>query len=180
MVHSKSWLSPLPDENYEVRKLLEEHDKRVRRNEYNPSSGLLPSLPAPALGQKQAPGLGNGLADFVSNASIGQYEGVVQLLKTMPAFRGSFQPFCQVSQDGSGFAYRFGVALADESTYVTALVQNGPGCSIFGMPASTAVGMSSRKRDEVIDPEVPWMARLQSVEANGGRFFVLIDLSEVE
>lgn len=42
MVHGKSWLSPLPDQTYEIRTLVQEHQKRARRNEYNPISGLLP------------------------------------------------------------------------------------------------------------------------------------------
>jgi len=42
MVHPKSWLSPLPDETYEIRTLLLDHDRRVKNREYNPMSGLLP------------------------------------------------------------------------------------------------------------------------------------------
>lgn len=42
MVHSKSWLSPLPDQTYEIRTLLQEHNQRMLRKEFNPSSGLLP------------------------------------------------------------------------------------------------------------------------------------------
>jgi hypothetical protein len=43
MVHSKSWLSPLPDLTYEIRILLEEHDGRMKRNDYNPHAAVLPS-----------------------------------------------------------------------------------------------------------------------------------------
>jgi hypothetical protein len=181
MVHSKSSLSPLPDETYEVRVLLEEHNKRMARNEYNPESGLLPHMPSPLANEKRAPpGLGDGLADFASDPSGQKYVGVVQLLKSVPAFQGNFRPFCKPSQDGAGFMYRFAVALADESTHVMAIVSDSVGEKIIGMPASVAVG-SRRKRDDVaiFDSDTPWMARLQSIEIpEGGRFFVLTGLSE--
>jgi len=42
ILHSKSWITHLPMQSYEIKEMLLAHDKRVRRREFNKSSGYLP------------------------------------------------------------------------------------------------------------------------------------------
>jgi hypothetical protein len=78
MVHSKTWLTPLPDDNFEIRVLLEKHNDRVLRKEYNPASGLLPTV---NLG-------GTELTKFVKQQSLGEFTGPVRIVKILPELFG--------------------------------------------------------------------------------------------
>ena len=184
-VHSKSWLTPLPDLAHEIRVLLEEHNKRMAREEYNPQSGLLPSNPIPMqLDKSRAlPALGDGLSDFVWDTNSGKFVGIVRILESQPHFRGSYKPFCH--ENSGSFEYRFSVHLADASQQITALVSNTAAEKIIGMPASVAVGRKKKPNLAIIDPDTLWMAKIQSLHFAGEspdspeeRYFLLLDLSE--
>ena len=106
MVHDKSWLSPLPDEAFEVRSLLEAHSSRMLVHEYNPNSGLLP-LPRAAITRIEEGRQGNlssSLALYTSNP-IGFHVGIVNIVDTIPAYDSSLRPFCKLRPDGTTFVY---------------------------------------------------------------------------
>lgn len=115
MVHSKSWLSPLPDEMYDIRSLLQDHDRRLSRKEYNPSSGILPPAAQPPVvtnlsvrrqerpsmsnttakeqqqkkkkQQQQREQLGSGLMNLKRSLGNGTYTGKVYIKATIPDHR---------------------------------------------------------------------------------------------
>ena len=181
-LRDKSWICPMPDQTYEIRELLEEHNNRMSRNEYNPESGLLPFIPPLTAGiqQKQSlPGLGDGLLEFLNDRTTEIFVGVVEFRTFLPDFNGSYKPFCKPTNDGTGFMYRFAMVLADESTYVKVIVNNSVGEKIFRMTASVAVNTQSKRDDvEIVDKDTLWVARLRSVQVQKDRFFVLTGISE--
>lgn len=202
MVHSKSWLSPLPDESYDIQLLLESHDERVKLKQYNPTSGLLPiAIPPPrrpstettpesaapaanpppeAMPVERAPvpveGVGKDLAAFISAGTRAKrFKGVVQLLQpTIPEFKGNLKVYCV--GNASGFAYRCVITVADASTFTKVLVPDPIAETIFGIPASKAVG--GIRRSEPFDSNVSYEVTIQTVEKGGQRFFVLMCISE--
>jgi len=72
-IHDRSWLTALPDENFEVRSLLLKHNDRVRRGEYNREFGLHPNF---KFG-------GGGLSCYRNQNDVGVFTGAIHLLKAV-------------------------------------------------------------------------------------------------
>lgn len=182
-VHDKSWLNPLPEESIEIFWLLQAHNKRMRRNEFNPSSGVLPnSIPSTTSNTKSTKRskqrLGAKLREFAESAEQSTFVGLVSLGDTLPKFENSLKAFCKQSSDGSSFVYQFAVALNDKSGKLDVIVKDSAGASIIGMSASVAVGTSSRRRTELFQPDQKWMAKVMRTNIDGVDYFVLVDISK--
>lgn len=178
MVHDKSWLSPLPDEAFEVRSLLEAHSSRMLVHEYNPNSGLLP-LPRAAITRIEEGRQGNlssSLALYTSNP-IGFHVGIVNIVDTIPAYDSSLRPFCKLRPDGTTFVYCFAVTIADLSTKVDVIVNDSVGAKIIGMPAGMAIGTARKKGNQIVDPDAEWVVKLMTLTVNGEIFHILVDIS---
>lgn len=170
--------------------LLNQHDTRVWKQEFNLSSGLLPvvlppvSSPRGPIGgapttsiSKQRTELGSGLAAFASRtkATPSRYQGIVKLMEpTIPEFKGNLKVYCTRNKAGGSCSYRFVVTVADQSTYIQVLVSDKAAEIILGLPAKEAAGGVFRKSP--FDTKVAWNATIQSVQNRGQRFFVLLDL----
>jgi hypothetical protein len=180
MVHDKSWLNPIPDESIEIQGLLQDHNKRMLRNEYNADSGLLPpSIPtttSTTQNKRNRSLLGQGLRGFAKFLGVSSFVGPVNLGETYPDFDSSLQPFCKRSSDGSSFVYQFAVTLYDHSGKLDVIVNNSAGENIIGMPASTAVGKS--RGTKPIQSDLKWMAKVMRTNVDGVEYFVLVDISE--
>jgi hypothetical protein len=174
-VHPKTWLAPLPDQTFEVKELLVQHSKRMGRNEYNPSSGLLPRQLGSGVAHNRDMGLGNGLLEFASNQAVAEFVGVVQILATVPSFKGGLRPFCK-AKGGGGYIYRLAVTVADKSTSTVAVVSEATAEKIIGMPASEAA--YKNEAASFIDPNVTWEATIRSVQTAGKTFFVLVGVEQ--
>ena len=205
MVHSRSWMTPLPDITYEVKGLLKEHDGRVRRNEYNPASGLLPSSQKELL-RRDAPlefpshqvtnlPLGNGLAAFAKKkqstllSTTGQqskkrrmdagslYEGIVRLLpSTVPKYEGNLAVYCNTTSIPP--LYQCFVPMVDASNLsLPVLVAGAVGDTLFGVPASVACMYG--RRETPFDSNVAWKVCIQGVWKGSKVFFVLKEIEQV-
>jgi len=175
MVTDRSWLTPIPEDSFEIGSLLREHHKRVQRNEYNPDSGILPI--SVAENSDRANRVGKGIVSFASNPESTSFVGLVHLGNTHPKYDWDLKKFCVRSHDGSTFAYQFGITLCDNSGMVDVVVGNLPGETIIGMPASVAVGTTKRKRKPIFDPETTWMAKVLKLSHEGSVYFTLVDIS---
>lgn len=143
MVYSKSYLTPLPELNYETVQMLHDHNQRILDNEpLNPQSGFLPladgeTAPAPAPAptappNQQAvtqtataardfppiPGAHHQLADLLGGPVPTVFSGLVRLVGTLPALSAiassGIQAIC--STDGEGNAvYRFALRVKQDS-----------------------------------------------------------------
>jgi hypothetical protein len=112
IVHPQSWLTVLPETNYEVLAIVAQHNIRVLRNEYNPASGLLPTI-----------NLGDGLSSFVNRGNHGSYTGVVRVLKPVPEIFSRKQLRQKLSiLDESDPGYPTGMVIADLSGSTAVLV----------------------------------------------------------
>mmetsp|Transcript_39941 Transcript_39941/g.96365 ORF Transcript_39941/g.96365 Transcript_39941/m.96365 type:complete len:1004 (-) Transcript_39941:2686-5697(-) len=178
MVTDRSWLTPIPDESLEIGDLLRDHDMRVKRNEYNPDSGILP--PSKVENKRRKDDIGKELVSFASNPEVASFVGLVKLGETYPKYDWDLKPFCKLSSDGSTFAYQFAITLSDESGTIDVIVNNSSGEAIIGTPASLAVGTTKRKRKHIIDPKTKWMAKVMKVTHEGIEYFVLVDISHTE
>jgi hypothetical protein len=203
MIHSKSWLSPLPDTTYEVKALLKEHDRRVKRNEYNPASGLLPTQSRQPTGLTVQPaiavtslGLGEGLATFLKNKRPKLsnkndrptkksreeqgtvYSGVVRLLQTtVPKFQGNLAVYCNTTSTPP--MYQCFVTVADASGISLPVLVSGPvGERLFGIPAQHAAS-NTHQREVPFDTNVAWKVSILSVWKGSKKFFVLKDVERV-
>ena len=72
-IHHKSWLTALPNHNFEVQSLLLRHNDRVRRCEYNLEFGLHSKF---KFG-------GSGLSDYRNQDNVGIFTGTIHLLKVV-------------------------------------------------------------------------------------------------
>ncbi|CAJ1928291.1 unnamed protein product [Cylindrotheca closterium] len=177
MVTNRSWLTPIPDESLEIGSLLREHDTRVQRNEYNPDSGILPT---PVVeNNHRNDSVGKQIEAFASNPEVMSFVGLVHLGDTYPKYDWDLKPFCKYSSDGSTFVYQFAITLCDNSGMIDVIVNNLSGEAIIGMPASLAVGTTRRKRMQIIDPKMKWMAKVMKVSLEGIEYFVLVDISHM-
>ena len=81
-IHPHTWLSPLPNEAFDVKEILAKHACRMGRAEYSQTSGLLPKGLRAGIRRNLHTDLGNGLLEFISKKDgNGTYDGVVQVLE---------------------------------------------------------------------------------------------------
>lgn len=207
MVHSKSWLSPLPDQTCEIRTLLQEHQKRVERNEYNVASGLLPTIINQATrktsgdhlhASRYSLRLGSGLKEFASRVTTPKviqhrqhpmtkgktqlefsYTGVVRLVEpTLPQFMGNLQVYC-IHHKNSTPTYRCAMTVTDESSMsIQVIVPHHLAERIFGVPATVAA-RGNHLRAAPYDTSAAWDVSLCSALKNGRRYFIMTEIEKM-
>jgi hypothetical protein len=163
MVHSKTWLTPLPDDNFEIRTLLEEHNNRVLKKEFNPASGLLPLV---NLG-------GTGLYNFINRPSIGQFSGPVRIVKLLPELSGQELKRALEETDSKATLC---ISIADRSGSATVLVATKARTTLLRLLLGKNLSKSTW-RAELFFNQV-FEATIRSVIWNKERYFVAINLAE--
>lgn len=189
-----------------MKALLKEHDRRVKRNEYNPASGLLPTSqstlsrpvdpPAAVVPPSAATRLplGDGLAAFVQNKrpessksnrpskkrrkdSGTLYKGIVRLLSsTVPKYAGNLAVYCNTTSAPP--LYQCFVTMMDASNIsLPVLVAGTVGNRLFGVSADEAV--KNGCRDSPYDTNVAWKVSIQGVWKGSKEFFILKDIEQV-
>lgn len=196
MVHSKSWLSPLPDNTFEIRSLLEQHNKRLKRKEYNRESGLCPlSLSNDQGAITTSIPLGTGLADYLAKSlepptpegrmprskkfnKEDLFSGIVRLVEpTFPEFEGDLQVFCY-NRNGKN-VYQCSMTVTDASSVsLEVIVPNHLAERIFGIPATEAV-QGNQCKENLFDADAAWKVSIYGVVKAGQRFFVMTDISSM-
>lgn len=186
MVSDRSAVSPLPNYTYEVKVMLEDHQKRVvRKDPYNPQSGVLPldEDDAAAAGQD---GMDVDEPDFVSlarcisEAAPQSFNVKFHITGTIPSVNEAQQglgPLCR------GEKYQFAVNVNDETAAIDALVANEAGEALFQREASEAAALSSSDTcalvKAVTDEDKLWKGTVKSFVLNGSKFFILETISAV-
>ena len=209
MVSSKSWLTPLPNNTFEIRELLKEHQQRVlRKDPFNPQSGVLPlgeeDAPAAAMAPAQDPmyieepskdvALDNSLtADATSSvarciweAAPSSFQVRFRIMWTIPSASKRAQglrDLCRTGPSENEIQYQFAVHISDETGEISAIVPNKIGEVLFHMAASDAWEISTTEATTIISDITRdgtwWKGEIRSVELNGCRFFILYSLSTV-
>lgn len=195
-VHSKSHMTLLPDRTFEVVKLVEDHNARLeRKDELNPSSGILPLEESEALEhpvplrvrraasispppKRHKPAEQSSLVDFNSllySEKTSSFKGVVKIFGTIPSF--------PILANG-GIAniifskHNFAVKLEDDGLNQIDVIVNGQ-----SKAASTILGASDGPAPRVdaavvflrtaIMKRWRWTAEIRSVILSGSKYFVL-------
>ena len=155
-VSNYSWLTPLPNYNFEVQALLKKHNNRVIQRDYNPSAGLLPS--------SMNHGVGSQLEKFVSDERLGEFTGSLRL-KFLPenTTRDQFQ---QALHDSSNTAPVV-VSLSDSSGSVKALASESVREKLCEIVSDANIW------DDLSKPDKAFAVTLRSVDWKNERFFVL-------
>jgi hypothetical protein len=191
-VHPQSWVTVLPETNYEVRSLVVAHNSRVLRGEYNPTSGLLPTI-----------NLGDGLSTFAGGGGGDDrgrrrgrrrsYTGTVRVLKPVPEIF-SVQQLRQKLRiaDETDPGYPTGMVIADLSGSITVLVSDEARDGILKLlpppPPPPPSGGHSPTAGWLLDQDnaslfgannIHCRATIRSVDMDGERYFVLTRLSAV-
>ena len=199
-VASKSWLTPLPANTFEVLDLLLAHSKRITNNHpTNPKSGVLP-LGGPNPQQNNASDSGGGvvrrpainssrktyssLSELVGERTGGIFVGNVHIQATLPAVSraADIGYLCPVVRGSETRGYRFAVSLNDGRRSVMAIVSDAVGSQIFGMSADEASGNRSNAAYEVlscIQDCQQWKAEVRSGIMGGEKYFLLNSISRV-
>ena len=201
MVHSKSYMTPLPELTYEVVKLLENHNARLERSdEPNPSSGLLPlesdEEDTPPQGRDATPRTRDNISlrrrspkrrkmaessqgEFSSLISANlpiKFTGIVNITGTIPSFPSlASGKMAKIIHNKQNFA----VKLEDsELNQVDAIVNGGSEAAmvILGGEAvfsGSQVEFATSFLRTAIKKRWKWVADIRSVFIDGAKYFVL-------
>lgn len=206
MISTKSALTPLPNDTYEIKKLLENHQQRLaRKDPYNPQSGVLPLDGESAAVAGTEPDEGapmdmddgdtpmdieqDGFASIalcISEAAPSSFKVKFHITGTVPcAIEGHHKLRCLCSNraSGSGVVYQFAVNVNDETAAIDALVSNEVGEDLFQLDATAAASVSTSEASaimkEVTSEDKLWKGQIKSFELNGSRYFILDSVSAV-
>jgi hypothetical protein len=180
MIHSKTWLTPVPCQNFEVRQLLKAHNHRVLRREYNPKSGIL-SRSTGASDSRDPTLNGNeernfaGLKQFVDQAELGTYTGLVTL-KVVPENLSRMQLLNKLERR-VGPKIPVVLVTKDESTEVVALASELVCRKLLHLLSDTQT--KEQTWNDIISKNVncnTYAAAVRSVDWDNRRYFVLSDL----
>jgi hypothetical protein len=159
MVHSKTWLTPLPDQTFEVRVLLEEHNNRVIRREYNPRSGLLSNNANLSV---------NGLRVFLDREELGSYTGLVKV-KLFP--EDMTQELLKEKLETTYPRAPILFSVTDQSESVIVMASDHIREKLRG------IVFGSDTRNEFLNSNRYFSAKLRSVEWDSEKYIVLIDVT---
>lgn len=187
-ISSKSYLTPLPNNTYEVKEVLENHQRRVRsKDPYNPESGVLPlEGEADAAPQEDAMEVDDtaaeeaeesgvaSIAKCISEDAPSSFEVKFHITGTIPASQEGSHPLHCLCR---GEAYQFALNVNDETAAIDALVPDAVGKDLFQMEATTATAVSTLDAlaaiKDVTRHDKLWKGEIRSFELNGSRFFIL-------
>ena len=200
-VASKSWLTPMPANTFEVADLLAAHSKRVQNNHpINPKSGVLPLDMSSIRDNGDDPDSEKGVAHKDLNANDGaaitcsslselvggrpgtEFIGDVCVATTQPAVKeaAGMGNLCPVVNGSEPRAYRFALCLTDGDDSVMALVSDSVGAQFFGMSAEEASGNRAHKAYEVLSciaHRQLFRVEVENIEMGGKTFFLLNSIS---
>jgi hypothetical protein len=191
MLHAKSSLTPLPDRVFEVCALLEGHHARIlRKEQYNPQSGVLPLL----TGQSDAdidtthtntaesreehgePASVSSLAQCLSTPAPASFVTRVCVMSTLPPFdpNNGLDTFCL--EDGT---FQFALHLKDDTAELDAIVSNEVAEILLGANASNRAthekGVANLQN--LLLPDSLWEGAITSTIFDGNKFFLLDSLT---
>jgi hypothetical protein len=162
MVHDYTWLTPLPNHNFEVQELLRKHNERVIRREYNPGAGLLPD---------ETNTVTSGLTVFVDDEDLGAFTGTVQVM-FVPQNMTREQLKQKLNNSDNSAPILF--VLRDQSGSVTAMASEKVREKLSGL--SNDVSAASIW-DDLEKPDKTFIVNVRSINWNNHRYFVLKDLT---
>lgn len=184
-LHGKSWLTPLPNETFEVFELLVNHGKRVaNRDPFNPNSGVLPlnqgdsAAPSPQIADDINGGPVTALGAYLSPLYGGPvFEGTLHVKGTVPSVT-SPADLCRLCASGK---YRFVLTLCDDMCEVDVLVSNGIGRQFFGMDSEQVVGGQSGAAWDLLSNCVqhhsPRRVKIRRTYLHNRPFYILLSIS---
>lgn len=153
-VHSKSSLTPLPSNVYEIKHLLKDHDTRIKQGvAYNPQSGILPgkSLPKTNTTSTNQPQLPM-LKEFKSQAAPTTFTNLFYISRTIPPFNPysshAMQRLCHKNKDGS-FGFRFAFHIFDDSTELDVLCLGAAADKLIGFKAQDVMSSMNTEKQAV-------------------------------
>ncbi|KAL3797465.1 hypothetical protein ACHAWO_000665 [Cyclotella atomus] len=153
-VHSKSSLTPLPSNVYEIKHLLKDHDTRIKQGvAYNPQSGILPgkSLPKTNTTSTNQPQLPM-LKEFKSQAAPTTFTNQFYISRTIPPFNPysshAMQRLCHKNKDGS-FGFRFAFHIFDDSTELDVLCLGAAADKLIGFKAQDVMSSMNTEKQAV-------------------------------
>jgi len=189
MVHKLSSLTPLPDRVFEVRALLEGHHARIlRKEQYNPQSGVLPLL----TGQSDADidsahtnttvsreDLGervSSLAQCLSTPAPASFVTRVCVVSMLPPFdpNNGLDIFCM--EDGT---FQIALHLKDDTAELDAILSNEVAEILLGANASNRAthekGVTNLQN--LLLSDSMWEGAITSTIFGGNKFFILDSLN---
>lgn len=196
----KSWVTPLPADNFEVFDLLAAHSKRIsRKHPPNPKSGVLPLDQSSPTGDSaltlsnavaRPPAITNfvgasysSLRRFMGGRAGAHFVGNVRVKASFPAVSGTSDMgcLCQTVGGSDRRRYRFALSLNDGKRTVLAVVSDAVGAQLFGMPADLACGNRSDAAYESLSSSIRaqrlWEVGIRSTELNSEKYFFLTSIS---
>jgi len=182
MLYQKSHLVPIPNFTYEVVRLVQDHNARLlRKDGHNPGSGFLP-LNWEALVEPVGEETGRcfrTLRGMRSGPVESTFSGEVRIVDTIPSLQSVVAEGIDsiVVDDGEGrWAFRFAVAIEDESTRLLVFPSDSAGAELVGMSAFGASGNSDEAISKLragLAGSRNWRVEVQSVEFGGKKYFVM-------
>jgi len=195
MVSAKSYLTPLPNDTYEVKELLKNHQTRLlRKDPYNPQSGVLP-LEGEAVAEPEST---QGTMDVVDETDVGEegfasiehciseaapsaFDVKFQITGTIPSAEEGRQGFRRLCK---GNKFQFAVSVNDETGSIHALVPSEIGEDLFQIDAEDATEISTSDAvaimKDVTREDKFWKGKIRSFEMDGNRFFILDSVAPVQ
>lgn len=145
-VHSRSSLTPLPFDTFEVYQLLKDHDARIQRGAtFNTQSAILPGKSLPNDASANEPP--SSLKELTSQPAPTTFTAQFNISHTVPQFnpllKSAMQNLCCKYKDGSP-GYRFAFHVSDGSIEIDVLC--------LGSVADRLIGASAR--DVIASPSI--------------------------
>lgn len=183
-----TYVTPIPDQCYEVIDLLKQHDKR-RGDERNGQSGILP-LAEPEIGHVDSSLLfettlliSNSLQDLLTSYPDGTYTGSVLIKGIIPPLPSisSIDKIVSKADDGA-YYYRLGICIETKFNDVAEVIVSNPaGEAIVAMTAQMARQRPSQALANLksrLEDHITWDCVVRSVMFEGTRMLLLISLAE--
>lgn len=179
-------MTPLPNDSYEIKELLKDHQQRVlRKDPYNPQSGVLPlqGEPEQDVDETSMDVEQDGSASIarcISEAAPSSFEVKFHITGTIPsADEGEHALRCLCNAN----KYQFAVNVNDETAAIDALVPNQVGEALFQLEAVEASDIPSSEAaaimKDVTSEDKLWKGEIRSFELNGAQFFILDSVAAV-
>lgn len=183
MVHSKTWLTPVPNQNHEVRSLLEAHNHRVLRGDYNTTAGILRGSNQRQNSQQSSTTLhtNNGvetacLKNFVDQENVGKFSGTVSV--KLVTERPCQAVLMATLEQNPGLRNPIVFTIKDKSVSVMALASEKTRQKLHQILSHPENGENVWKDLSRSDPK--YSTTIRSVDLNHHRYFVLTDMIPLE
>lgn len=196
----KSALTPLPNDTFEIKELLEAHQKRVaQKDPYNPQSGVLPldgevvaaAGPEPVQDEEMdvdesahddvQDGF-DSIARCISDPAPKSFKVKFHITGTIPSGDEGQSGLAHLCRSNNA-VYQFAVNVNDETAAIDALVPNEVGEALFEMDAAAAAliqtSTAAAIMKEITREDKLWEGDIKSFDLNGSKYFILERISAV-